>query len=62
MAYATEQEKRLLRAVESMLAFTTPESLLDQQTDPRLREAFVAVRESAQSVADRAREVLREGV
>lgn len=61
MAYATEQEKRLLRALESLLEMTDAESILDQQTDARLREQFRAVRESAEMTAKNARSVLREG-
>lgn len=60
MAYATVQERRLLRALETLLAFTEPESLADQQTDPRIREAFRAARESAERTADEARKVLRD--
>jgi hypothetical protein len=58
MAYATEIERRLMRALNSLLAVTDDDSLLDQQHDPRLREEFRAVRESAQNAADRARDVL----
>lgn len=58
MAYATEQERRLLRALETLLALTDHDSLHDQQTDPRLREEFRTARELAQNIAARARDVL----
>ena len=62
MAYPTTQEKLLLAALESLLAFCELDSLQDQQTDPRLREDFQRARESAQQVAASARKIFRHGI
>jgi hypothetical protein len=61
MAYATEQERKLLHALESLLAMTEPDSLRDQETDPALREDFARARDHAVDVAEQARTVLDMG-
>jgi len=61
MAYATEQERRLLVALERLLALTDDDSLVDQKADPRLREEFRQAREFADDAASAARKILRLG-
>ena len=62
MAYPTTQEKKLLAALENLLAFLERDSQVDMQTDPRLREEFARVRESAAAVAAEARKIFRHGI